>query len=478
MRIAFFIPVFIFSLLLAPASGQVNLRGPASTGVGGGGAAMIDNLDAMHVNPATLSAGSRRGRISIGIGQLSAFAGGDLLQFKYYNTAFTSGNELTDEVATEIINDWFGDPSSGDLRSAEFGADAVPLAFAVQFGDWAIGSSVRSRTTTKIGVSGGWLDLILVGDEEQRDIPMNADIRLLSTTEFGVAFSKSFASGLVNIGVAPRYILGNEFSENVFESVATISADSIVHRFDYLSRAAGGLGTRVIDNLSFFSPSVLENESYSPSFLGGAGAGYGLDLGVVVKASPGIRIAASVTDIGSITWDQDAETARPANNEFRFDGLNLDLDRLDDEYNGDIVDYAQDVLDSLARGAYEEVIRETGSFTSKLPTAFHIGGRISATRKLMVVGGSSMSLNKEAGNVASQPSLHVGAEYLLGGAIGLPIRGGVHVGGSGAFAVAGGFGLRTPVYDFDIGFIVTPRTDIAGAGGRYAISLSLANIRI
>ncbi len=464
--------------ITTPASAQVNLRGPVPTSIGGGGAAMQSSVDALYLNPANiLDPGSPRG-ITLSLGRVSAFAGGDLMQFKYYNEAFTSGNDLTPVQAASVIEDWFGETSSGALRSAEFGAEAVPLALTIQNGDWAVGLAMKSRTVTKVGVSGGWLDLVLVGDDEQRSIPMNADLRLLSTTEISAAFSKRLAGGLVTVGAAPKYILGNEFMENVFESTATVTGDSIIHEFDYVSRAAGGLGTRIVDNLSFFSPTTLEEESYSPSFLGGAGAGYGLDLGVTVHPAPALYVSASITDIGTVRWNDNAETSRPANNTFRFDGLNLDLDELNDRYNGDIVAYAENILDSLARDTYEEVITEFGAFNSPLATSFHLGGRFSPLSKLSITGGTSIPLNDSAGNVTRKPSLYAGTEYILGGSFGIPLRAGVHLGGAGALALAAGFGIRTPVYDFDIGFVATPYTNSLGSGGRYSVSLSLANIKI
>lgn len=477
----FSLATLVAAILVVPVRdvrGQVNLRGPVATSIGGGGAATLNTIDAFYLNPANVLRTDKNRGVTLSLGRVSAFAGGDLMQFKYYNEAFTSGSELTPEYASEIIENWFGDTSDGAIRSAEFGAEAIPVALTVQNGSWALGVALRSRTVTKAGLSGGWLDLILVGDEEQRDIPMNADLRLMSTTEVSAAFSKKFARGLVTLGVAPKYILGNEFMDNVFESTATVTADSIIHEFDYTSRAAGGLGTRIVDNLSFFSPNNVEQENYSPQFLGGAGAGVGMDLGVTVHPAPALYLSASVTDIGSVRWNEDAETARPANNTFRFDGLNLDLDELNDRYDGDIVEYAESILDSLARETYEEVITEVGGFTSTLPTALHLGGRFSPLSKLSFTGGTSVPLNDAAGNISKKPSLYAGTEYILGGAIGIPLRAGVHLGGSGALALAAGFGIRTPVYDFDLGLVATPYTNSIGSGARYSVSLSLINIKI
>lgn len=471
----------VFVSLLIPAtlaSGQVNLRGPVATSIGGGGAATLNSIDAFYLNPANVLRTDKNRGITLSLGRVSAFAGGDLMQFKYYNEAFTTGSELSPEQASQIIEDWFGDTSDGTLRSAEFGAEAVPLAMTIQNGDWALGLAVKSKTLTKAALSGGWLDLVLVGDDELRDIPMNADLRLMSTTELSAAFSKRLAGGLVTVGVAPKYILGNEFMENVFESTATVTADSIIHEFDYVSRAAGGLGTRIVDNLSFFSPSNVEEESYSPQFLGGAGAGFGVDLGITVHPAPAVHVSASITDIGSVKWNSEAETARPANNTFRFDGLNLDLDELNDRYDGDIVEYAESILDSLARETYEEVITEVGSFSSTLPTALHLGGRFAPFSKLSFTGGTSIPMNRAAGNISRKPSIYAGTEYILGGSFGVPLRAGVHLGGSGALALAAGFGIRTPVYDFDLGFVATPYTNSIGSGGRYSVSLSLVNIKI
>ena len=133
-------------------------------------------------------------------------------------------------------------------------------------------------------------------------------------------------------------------------------------------------------------------------------------------------------------------------------------------------------MDSLARQAYSTVNRAKGSFTAPLPTAAHLGAAFYPGKATLTVG-TSMGLNEAPGNLSRVPSLYAGAEYRLGGRFALPVRTGVRVGGQGALTLGFGFGLHTPLYDFDLSFAATPKTDIMGAGGRYMLALSLGTFR-
>ncbi len=104
-----------------------------------------------------------------------------------------------------------------------------------------------------------------------------------------------------------------------------MSGDSLVHRFDYTARAAGPLSTGLFDTFNAFNDDPVDEVVGGSS--GIAGVGGGLDLGATYTVRPGLLVSASITDLGRITWTQDAQTVTPVKDVFRFEGVTLDSDR-------------------------------------------------------------------------------------------------------------------------------------------------------
>jgi hypothetical protein len=77
--------------------------------------------------------------------------------------------------------------------------------------------------------------------------------------------------------------------------------------------------------------------------------------------------------------------------------------------------------------------------------------------------------------VPTPAAVHAGGEIDLGV---VPIRAGVRLWGTQAATFSGGFGVHAGGYRFDLGASATPSTSALGEGARYAISFSLATIRI
>jgi hypothetical protein len=209
-----------------------------------------------------------------------------------------------------------------------------------------------------------------------------------------------------------------------------------------------------------------------------AGLGFGTDLGLEYKYSETMNVAASLTDLGFVRWTKHAARRTPAKSEFVFEGIELDPQTVRSQFGGNIGEYLESKLDSLAREAYEETIRIDGAFSSPLPAALHAGASWQfLDGKARLAAASSVALNGQPGNTSRNPSLHLGGEYRVGGRVALPLRGGIQVGGSGALMLGFGFGLHAGAYALDIGVAGTPYSNIVGGGGRYTLAVSAATVR-
>lgn len=470
LRFRIALTLLIGVLVVPGVLAQSALPGVSLVGVGGGGPAFARDNDALFLNPANLVLSDRGSHAVLSLGSTSAFAGGDLFQFNFYNDFFASGRHLSDDDITTVLDGWFG--QDGTERRAGLYAEVIPLALTVRGTNWAMGFGVRARAYNSVGVNRGWLDLLLRGTSENRSIPITGSFRSLVTTDISVAYSRRFSRMV--IGVAPKLVLGRSLSDGVFTSTAHVSDEALSHDFDYTVKSAGVFSRDFVDAFNLFNDDPFADVNFSNPFGAVSGKGLGLDLGLTYLATPGFLMAFSLTDLGSISWDGDAQVVRPTHNTFSFGGLVFDQDRIDNEFDGAFDQYAESVLDSLAHDAYDSVVRERGGFSTSLPSKLHLGGAWYAGRATLSFG-FTKPLNDAPGNLSLVPYYNAGMEYRLGP---FPLRAGVRYGGDGALMVAGGIGLRTRVYEFGIALSASPQSDLMGNGGRYALSVSMINIHI
>lgn len=460
------------ALLSAPeAHAQSGARSSWAVGTGGGASAVGSPTSSLYTNPSHLTVGVTGPSIELRFLDVRASVGGDLLQFNHYEDTFgeKSGTLTNSEEAT-VLDDWFG----GGRRSVTTHAEAVPFAISYRptGKQWAFGVGLRTRAISKVETNRGIFDLFLVGADSNRTVPVEARHRAFTTVDLTGTFSYAFESIPLSVGVSPRLIFGTNYADGSLESDVTVSDSVFTHRFDYTARAAGSFSRDLYDTFDAFSGSPFENAS------GGfgaevAGLGVGMDLGATYAVRPDLFVSFSLTDLGVIQWNQDAQTVTPENNEFRFEGIELNLDRLENEFDNDIGEYFKEQVDSLAQAAYEDVQRDRSSFSAGLPTALHLGGTW-ALDQLTLTGGATVGLNEDAGAVSTSPAVHLGGEYRLGP---VPLRAGVRLGGPQAVTLAGGVGIDVRSFRFDLGVSGSPSTSALGNGGRYSVSLSIATVR-
>jgi len=460
--------------LFAPCSlwAQSGARSVEAIGTGGGAAPTGASTSALYTNPAHLQAGPDDPVVELRLFDVRAYAGGDLLQFDHYERAFgDASDDRTDAEETAILDAWFG----SERRNVATYVEGMPLAIAVRPSgkQWALGFGVRTRALAEVRTDRGLFDLFLVGADSNRTVPVNGRVRGFSTVDFTGTFSYTFDAVPLSVGVSPRLILGTGFADGRLDSELRVTDDAVTYRFDYRTRAAGGASTGLFDTFDAFSGRPLQGTAEDGFGREIVGIGVGGDLGLTYEARPGVFVSMSVTDLGRIQWNTDPQTVTPTSNEFRFDGVELNVDRLQNEFDGDLADYYKQQVDSLARAAFEDVDRQRSSFSTDLPTAVHVSSTWNQGI-LTLNGGATLGIKTRAGAVHSSPAGHLGGELRLGP---IPIRAGVRVGGPQALTFSGGIGLDVGAYRFDVGLSATPNTSTLGGGGRYAVGLSLATIQ-
>lgn len=453
------------------AHAQSGARSPWALGTGGGASVTSPPTTALYTNPAHLGRGGSTSTVDIRLLDVRISTGGDLLQFDRYRDTFGGrSGTLTDDEEGEVLDRWFG----GERRGIDTYTEVVPFAFTYRprGSQWAVGVGLRARVLSKAEMDRGLFDLFLVGADSNRTVPVNGRYRASSTVDLTGTFSYSFESIPLSIGVSPRVIVGTQYADGALNSEVTVRDSLLTHQFDYTARAAGLLSREIYDTFDAFDADPFREMS------GGvdgtvSGVGAGVDLGAVYEVQSGVFVSLSLTDLGGIQWSRDAQTITPTNDQFRFEGVEMNLSRLESEFDGNVRGYFEHQVDSLARAAYQDVERDRSSFLVGLPTALHVNS--TWTRENVTFnGGATVGLNSAAGGVSAQPAVHLGGELRLGP---VPLRAGVRLGGRQAVTLAGGLGVEAGRYRFDLGVSATPSTSTLGSGGRYAVGLSLATVR-
>lgn len=230
----------------------------------------------------------------------------------------------------------------------------------------------------------------------------------------------------------------------------------------------GGIGIKYMTGMAVFdlesSPSTLSAFlSYSPSFSGSgsglfssgtfkaqlpkaAGTGFGVDLGVNVKAFKRLKIGIAVNDIGSITWKKNTFSAIADTALTNFDVGGLSQSSSSGSSGTASFDSVLNSLVTIQQGNFERKV--------KLPSNLRVGASIQIGKMLEVGAELIAPLNTSPGNFKSA-LFSTGADFKLG-----PLR------LSGGLVFQNNEMLRVPV-----GFVFSPFK------GTYEIGISTRDLR-
>jgi hypothetical protein len=241
-----------------------------------------------------------------------------------------------------------------------------------------------------------------------------------------------------------------EINQKIFDKIAAGISFKLVNGFSYVgvdhvnTTLGTGASNQINGNadmvaLMAFSPSFGKvydfDSSDSKSSMGpfpkAAGSGLGIDLGVSASMDKVWRFALSITDIGSIKWDQNTAQYSASGN-FTVNDLT----------NKDQLDSVKDKM--IGKGAFNS------GFTTNLPTALRAGasyildGVVPGT--MLLAFDYNQGFNDSPGN-SKTPRFSIGTDWSPFGWINL--RTGFTVGGIDGFGWAVGIGFDTGALEFN-----------------------------
>lgn len=165
-----------------------------------------------------------------------------------------------------------------------------------------------------------------------------------------------------------------------------------------------------------------------------AGVGYSIDFGINMQIGNDWRIAASVTDLGKITWDYNTVLNNDTNS---FAYYNFFVTGTDPTYN--------QMVNDLGGYATQD---STTHFSTEMPTKYRAGIMFKPNEKFMMEFNWVKGTNDLPGNT-KDVIYCFGAEYFV--LPYLPVRTGFSAGGPGAYYISLGAGLKLKNFTIDVG---------------------------
>jgi len=464
----------VFSLILLMgvtvgyrnAAAQSTYLSARNLSLGGGGAAYMTGYHAAFINPANIGLFRGNSQFMLGLpGDFNVSSGGPLLNVAVYNKYFTKGYQLTDNQISSALGSWFGAKDT-DSRSFAFNVNVLPLAYIHKTAIGTFGAALRFRTIGRVSVNKGLAEFMLRGLDQSyfsQTRPINFSNATYSIASLSLSYATDIALGehrKLFLGVAPKIIEGLNYFKSNFQSHLQISGDTLLeHQFNYDIYTVGNMTN---DFQKFYDQRIAPNQNPSFSDIqlnsmtkgGIKGHGLGLDLGASyvysfdgsVTRKNGLArhvlvLSASVTDIGSVNFNKNAQKFS-ANNTFKWNGLNPNYQQIDAKHDSSFSNYLNYVgQDSIARNIYGAFSPDNiSSIHAKLPTMLHLGAYVKYGKL-----GLMLDYDKGMNNIGMNTrntSFSVGAEYYLLNF--LPIRAGYRTGGltSNSFSVGTGLEFR------------------------------------
>jgi hypothetical protein len=393
----------VLGLLAArPALAQNELSNFSATGRGGVVNTFAVDYQSLGINPANLG---REGgpRVSFTIGEVGAGLGSQSLtntQFKklvFHAHDAISASERADLVANITSDNAFN-----------FNVDATALGVSVALpvGLGGLAFSVHQRLNGHAAFNRNSADIIVNGQQaaiiqQYYDAAGNprsgtqaplisaalegTTIQLAATNEYNVGYGVQVLDvpGVVQLtaGVGYRYIQGIGVADVRMAGGSISAYSALAPAFDInYSQALQGNPNFNYQNGADLKP---------------VGMGHGFDLGLAAEVGKIVRLGASLTDLGTMTWTGNLVTV--SDQQLRYP-----------QYAG-TTDYnvARQVVDQFANDQQSLFTYQAAqSHRAQLPTKLRLGGGVRISEYLEAGLDVTVPLNQVAGNL---PSTFVGA---------------------------------------------------------------------
>lgn len=390
----------VLLFVLATMSPSQVIRTGRSVGLAGSNMTNMMGAHARGWNPASLAMPSRPG-FNLAMASFSGSFGNNAFTPQYISDTFVKDAELSEQIKDDIL-------SKLDADRFKLNAFVGIPVIGVAVDKFAF--NIDSHIIVRTAIPADLFRLALRGPKVDQ------------VYHFDNLSGESISFWSASLSTAKRLTPWGPFD-----------AFSVGATFKYL----GGIAMQNLDRRSGTMLITHENLYADGSFrnlIATSGDGVGLDLGVAARFDkPDIDIGLILGNlVGAIAWsDVEAKEKQV----YRNEGVNLD---------------------SLTNSGYwkrffneVDTTYNIGDYRTSLPTYVILGAEKLILRDLINLSASwYQGLDEDSGGSLS-PRFAVGAEMYFIPI--LPLRAGISFGGYEEFQLTGGFGLRLPGYQFDLG---------------------------
>jgi hypothetical protein len=416
--------------------------------------AVSTETDALGINPANIAIPDI-GKFTLSLAPLGVMLNTELFSYSVYSDYFTGmpgpdnkriSRPLTEQDKNTILSDMH-DPARTNIR-----LEAILFGFTFQHPVvGGIGFAVTERAGASIALSKDFFRMAAFGlDSMGSQYKFDGtDFSAWWYREYNISYGRKlpfkprFVKDLyagISIKILRGYGVFQTERQNSSFGNLPVGTDQYIlsGNSDFLTRRSGA---------DFFRKDSAKTK-YS-LFSDPAGKGVGFDIGFSSEIRNGLRIALSVTDIGSITWNKNVYESTG--------GGHIDV--------SGIFGALGDTLENAMKGSTQAGT----SFKTALPTTLRLGAMMDAKQfpffkfipgKLLIAFDYTQGLNKSLGNTTA-PRFSLGVEYRVIRFI--PIRTGLAVGGGEGVRWAFGTGFNSYYFSLDlatqnIGILFIPKS--------------------
>ncbi|MDC1068014.1 DUF5723 family protein [Candidatus Kapabacteria bacterium] len=401
MKNLLIIAILLFASELFAGFGSFGLTSSRYVSQSGVGVANPDRIYSVGLNPAgTMMIGDSSylqfnvafPNVSLGFNN-SSFEGGDIE--KYFNAENGSSKILSVQDEDDFLNLIDGNAESFiQLRLNLFRAGIMISpkigAFTVSIDDNVAVKSTLPKELMELAFRGNTIgrEYNFSNFEYQASVLRSYSLNYARPI---ISDSKGFIKNL-NIGVGVKFVQSFGYADfnTDYASLFTDSSAKLGLNFSGQGRSAAGdeLFNEFNDN---------EGDGFSSPFPSAGGSGIGFDIGGIAQLRNGLQLGLSITDIGTIKFDQNVDIS------------NHSLVTL-------VEDLTEKEIDSIADGT-NKITAMANEFDIDLPTALRFGITVPVQKFIPMLGILNASVDVSQGfndNFANSTNTRfaIGAEWL------------------------------------------------------------------
>ena len=438
--------LFFSNLIIAQNGGTLSFPDARTVAMGSQAAVTSTGVYSILANPANLTLQGSTVEIStiLPIPSINAATGNDFMSFEelqyYFGGVEDENGKLVgrylDNNEKENFLALFDDENRIQTSTA-INIFSISVSPGQQIGSF--GFSINDIVGQRTGLPKDLFELFLNGNEVGRTYHM--DDLVLSTSylrEYDFSYARDFSSlfdGFLDsfsAGITLKMVHGYAYSEieRINSTITTLDDHSILIENDLKANLA------VSEDFGIeWDWDERKKVSNVSPFLTPAGTGFGLNLGFAAQLDSIWTFGLSITDIGSVSWDNEPVTY---------------------EANGSYL--ISDVTDSTMSDSLEAALEPIGSysdgFTSSLPTVLRLGASFRLDRflkgnfpgEMLLVFGYNQGFNNSLNNTTN-PLVSLGCEWKPISVF--QLRTGLVFGGFDGFAWSLGLGIDASIVEFN-----------------------------